>query len=120
MREIDHDLDKLFTPQNCALPFELGALGFAFQNLAEKAFSAISPNLGKYAAFDPVALASFLVRFQRDAFGVHFFHNKIDKMVAERSGMAGADKEIKDALQLVSVRINSPSPRKTSAVSALK
>ena len=118
MQNIDHDLNILFTPQNCSLPAELGSLGFAFQNLVETALSVFPGKIWEHIAFDPVAMASFLVRFQRDAFGVHFFHQKIDRMVAERTGMLGADKEIKDALQMVSVRINSPSPRKTRIAAA--
>src|SRR5215204_2686577 len=115
---IDGDLNAVFEPQVLTTPGVLGRMTAAFEQLARHAAGEINTGLPSKLQFDPVAMTSLMARFQRDAFGVYYYHRLIDDLVMSRKDMDGVAEILKGGLDNLSIRINAPNPFKTRVAAA--
>jgi len=116
-------LDLLFSPESFENQHALADLGNAFQNLVARHIDNLfrgtaQEDLILCVRFDSSNLSSFLIRFQRDAFGVNLFHIEINSMVEKVELSRESANKIFDALKSLSIRINTPIPRKTRVAAA--
>src|SRR4051794_21251151 len=114
----DDDLNTFFTPKKLSHHFQFGQLSSAYQNLLEACLFRMPGQLTIFTQIDPARMMAFLTRFQRDAFGVHFFEKTLEDLSDRNLVTAEGAAEIKNALSGVSVRIHSPNPRKTRIAAA--
>jgi len=97
---------------------ELSEATVAYQNLAMHFIGLKANRLLGHVGFDPVRMALMIKRFHRDAFGVSHFSAFLRAKVAARELDADVKTEIEEQLKTLSIRINSPLPRKIRIAAA--
>jgi hypothetical protein len=95
-------------------PDHLRACEYAFKNLAMHSVESIWPEMLPFIQFDDLKLKMMLRRFYRDAFGVWHFNTKLEKLCPDKTTRSAILAEI----NRLSIRINSPKPRKTRIAAA--
>lgn len=93
---------------------DLRGCEYAFKNLTLHCVEAAWPDILSLVQFDDIKLELMLRRFYRDAFGVVHFQKTIREICPEEEMRQKILKE----MDRLSIRINSPTPRKTRIAAA--
>lgn len=116
---INDSLNGFFNPDlNLENAGELAQARTAFINLVGIFIGDTCPELITFVRFDYTAIHLMLKRVHRDAYGVCKFSKYIENLAIESSIKTEIATEITKHLKLLSIRINSESPRKTRIAAA--